>query len=48
MIPCLNIISQVSAYGTSLKNNADFLARDLLDGHESKWIEEKVGVRQRK
>lgn len=44
----LNIMAQASAYGTSLEDNADFIAKDLLDGHQSKWIGEKVGVRQRK
>lgn len=31
------------AYRTSLKDNTDFLARDLLDKYKSKQIKEKVG-----
>jgi hypothetical protein len=44
----LNIMNQASAYGTSLEDNADFIAKDLLDGHQSKLIGEKVGVKQRR
>ena len=43
----LNIMSQASTYGTTLEDNADFIAKDLLDGNQSKWIGQKVGVKQR-
>ncbi|KAJ5713245.1 uncharacterized protein N7483_010426 [Penicillium malachiteum] len=44
----LNIMSQASAYGTTLEDNADFIAKDLLDGRESAWIFQKVGVKERR
>lgn len=44
----LNIMSQASTYGTALEDNVDFIAKDLLDGNQSKWIGQKVGVKQRR
>ncbi|KAJ5647043.1 hypothetical protein N7490_003415 [Penicillium lividum] len=44
----LNVLSQVSSYKTSLEDNADFIAQDLLEGTESPWIYQKVGTRQKK
>ncbi|KAJ5311061.1 hypothetical protein N7476_006921 [Penicillium atrosanguineum] len=43
----LNILSQASGYATLLEDNADLVAKDLLDGHDSKWIHQKVGTKQR-
>ncbi|KAJ5577739.1 uncharacterized protein N7459_006703 [Penicillium hispanicum] len=43
----LNVISQASAYGTALEDNADFIAKDLLDGHDSQWVHQKIGVKER-
>lgn len=43
----LNILSQASGYTTLLEDNADLIAKDLLDGHDSKWIHQKVGIKQR-
>lgn len=44
----LNILSQVSAYNTSLEDNADFIAQDLLEGKGSQWIYQKVGVKEKR
>lgn len=44
----LNIMSQASAYGTALEDNADFIAKDLLAENESEWLWQRVGVKQNK
>jgi hypothetical protein len=44
----LNIISQVSSYGTALEDNADLIASDLLAGLDSMWAYEKIGVKERR
>ncbi|KAJ5757143.1 uncharacterized protein N7511_007325 [Penicillium nucicola] len=45
----LNLLSQVLNYGpTTLEDNADLIAYDLLEGMDSPWIFQKVGVKERK
>jgi hypothetical protein len=44
----LNILSQALGYVTTLEDNADFIAGDLLEGADSPWVYQKVGVKERK
>ncbi|KAJ5928471.1 hypothetical protein N7466_007427 [Penicillium verhagenii] len=44
----LNVLSQASSYKTTLEDNADFIAQDLLDGAGSPWIYQKVGTKEKK
>ncbi|KAJ9148543.1 hypothetical protein NKR23_g4968 [Pleurostoma richardsiae] len=43
----LNIMAQAAAYGTTLEDNADFIAKDLEQGEDSAWIFQKVGVKEK-
>jgi hypothetical protein len=43
----LNVLSQASGYNTSLEDNADLIASDLLRGVDSPWIYQKVGVKEK-
>ncbi|KAJ5697569.1 hypothetical protein N7488_011253 [Penicillium malachiteum] len=42
------VATAASGYATALEDNADFIARDLLDGRKSAWIFQKVGVKERR
>jgi hypothetical protein len=44
----LNIISQVSSYGTTLEDNAYLISSDFLQGLESAWAYEKIGVKEKR
>lgn len=44
----LNIMSQASWYGTALEDNADLIARDLLQGLDSVWAYQRVGVKEKR
>jgi hypothetical protein len=44
----LNILSQAMSYGpTTLEDNADIIASDLLKGMDSPWVYQKVGAKVR-
>ncbi|KFZ19163.1 hypothetical protein V502_03798 [Pseudogymnoascus sp. VKM F-4520 (FW-2644)] len=44
----LNIMTQASSFGTALEDNADLIARDLLQGLDSVWAYQKVGVKEKR
>lgn len=43
----LNVFSQATGYTTSLEDNADFIASDLLRGTDSPWVYQKVGTKEK-
>jgi hypothetical protein len=43
----LNILTQAAGYETAYENNADLIASDLLQGADSPWIYQKVGMKEK-
>lgn len=43
----LNIVTQAVGYTTTLEDNADLIASDLLAGVDSPWVFQKIGTKEK-